>query len=261
MKQNIKRFILWLCTAACLFSLAACSASADAGEAEELDGQMVSNLCQISEDLLTEISSFSKEEAEKVEADLLKDKEMALANGVASWINIMGDTGALAEIISSDVSGGEDGELICTVYAQYEKRKLEYKVYYTMGDQGIRPQSMSFAPEYTVGENMVKAFMNMVLGMGTVFAVLIFLCLLIACFKFINTAEQRMKDKKLAASAAHVPAPAVPVIEIPEEEELVDDLELVAVITAAVAAASSSSPDGLVVRSIKRAPSPKWKRA
>jgi hypothetical protein len=46
-----------------------------------------------------------------------------------------------------------------------------------------------------------------------------------------------------------------------EEEELVDDLELVAVITAAIAAATNSSTDGLVVRSIKRAPAAKWKRA
>jgi hypothetical protein len=48
---------------------------------------------------------------------------------------------------------------------------------------------------------------------------------------------------------------------VEEEEELVDDLELVAVITAAIAAATNSSTDGLVVRSIKRAPAAKWKRA
>ena len=46
-----------------------------------------------------------------------------------------------------------------------------------------------------------------------------------------------------------------------QEEELVDDLELVAVITAAIAAFDNTSADGLVVRSIKRAPGAKWKRA
>ena len=50
-------------------------------------------------------------------------------------------------------------------------------------------------------------------------------------------------------------APAV------EEEELADDLELVAVITAAIAASENTPADGLVVRSIKRAPASKWKRA
>ena len=58
-----------------------------------------------------------------------------------------------------------------------------------------------------------------------------------------------------AVAPAPVAAPAA------EEEELVDDLELVAVITAAIAASTNSSTDSLVVRSIKRAPGAKWKRA
>ena len=47
----------------------------------------------------------------------------------------------------------------------------------------------------------------------------------------------------------------------PEEENLTDDLELVAVITAAIAAAEETSTDGLVVRSIRRVGTSKWKRA
>ena len=44
--------------------------------------------------------------------------------------------------------------------------------------------------------------------------------------------------------------------------EYSDDLELVAVITAAIAASmGSTSTDGLVVRSIRRKPGAKWKRA
>ena len=96
------------------------------------------------------------------------------------------------------------------------------------------------------------------MGMGTVFIVLIFISLLIGCFKFINAFEQKMKNNAQKESvAAPAPVQAAPV----EEEELVDDLELVAVITAAIAAAANTSADGLVVRSIKRAPSAKWKKA
>ena len=40
-----------------------------------------------------------------------------------------------------------------------------------------------------------------------------------------------------------------------------DDLELVAVITAAIAASEGTSTEGFVVRSIMRAPGAKWKRA
>ncbi len=104
---------------------------------------------------------------------------------------------------------------------------------------------------------MAKAGMNTLLGMGTVFLVLIFISILISCFKFISVFENKVKAKNTAPApaAAPVAAPAA------EEEELVDDLELVAVITAAIAASTNSSTDSLVVRSIKRAPGAKWKRA
>lgn len=49
---------------------------------------------------------------------------------------------------------------------------------------------------------------------------------------------------------------AAPVVYEPEEE--VDDLELVAVITAAVAASMNTSVDNLVVRSIKRKKTNRW---
>ena len=46
-----------------------------------------------------------------------------------------------------------------------------------------------------------------------------------------------------------------------EEEELVDDLELAAVIAAAVAAYTGTSADGFVVRSIRKSNKNKWKNA
>ena len=49
----------------------------------------------------------------------------------------------------------------------------------------------------------------------------------------------------------------VPVV----EEDVTDDLELVAVISAAIAAAEGTSADGVVIRSIKRAKNGTWKRA
>lgn len=61
-----------------------------------------------------------------------------------------------------------------------------------------------------------------------------------------------------AAAPAVAPAFAAPVI---EEVNLVDDRELVAVITAAIAATQSVPVEGLVVRSIRRKPASKWKNA
>ena len=71
------------------------------------------------------------------------------------------------------------------------------------------------------------------------------------------------KDRKYAKQEDNfVPvdpanAPAV----LDEVSEEVDDLELVAVITAAVAASMNTSVDQLVVRSIKRKNTNKWQKA
>lgn len=258
MKQNMKRVLLVLCMVTCLFSLSACSSKAEVA-AEALDESTASYVSQVSESLLQQISSFNEEDAAVAEAGLRKEKQTVLADGLKSWVNIMKDTGSMTGIVSSVAEEAEDG-FVCTVMADYEKRKVEFKIFYAMEEQALEPTSISFAPEYTTSEKMVKAAMNTLMGMGTVFLVLIFISLLIGCFKYIGLFEQKMRDREAAANPAAPAAPApaaVPVV----EEELVDDLELVAVITAAIAAATGSSADGLVVRSIKRAPGAKWKRA
>ena len=99
------------------------------------------------------------------------------------------------------------------------------------------------------------------MGMGTVFLVLIFISWLISCFKYIGKFEGKMKHPHPPAPLKTKPsASAKPKTPAPEEN-LADDLELVAVITAAIAASEGTPADGLVVRSIRRAPGNKWKRA
>jgi len=98
-----------------------------------------------------------------------------------------------------------------------------------------------------------KALLNTLMGMGTVFIVLIFISFIISLFQYIN----KIGDKPTPAAAAPAPLPAAPIEE--EEEELTDDTELVAVITAAIAAYTKTSSEGFQVRSIKRASRSTWK--
>ena len=259
MKQYGKRVLLALCMIASLFLLTACTGK-KAAEQSTLDPQQSIYISQITEGLLEEIVSLDKTAAEQSEASPLDMGEDGLASGVASWLGAMKDTGAFLGIISSDTKLNEDKEYVATVVAEFEKRNAEIKVFYTMDlkTRNLNPVSISISPEYTTPEKLAKAAMNTVLGMGTVFIVLIFISLLIGCFKFIHVFEQKLKAK----DATHVPvkadaAPAADTV----DEELTDDLELVAVITAAIAAATGSSSDGLVVRSVRRAPGAKWKRA
>ena len=95
-----------------------------------------------------------------------------------------------------------------------------------------------------------KALLNTVMGMGTVFVVLVFISWIIGMFKYLNKPVKEEVKKE--------PAPVVDnvVAQIEETEELSDDSELVAVITAAIAAyegTAGASNTGFRVRSIKRA--------
>lgn len=260
MKQYMKRVLAMLCMAACLFSLTACSKAADTA-AEELDPQTAAIIMQSTEGLMQNLTAVGEADADALIAQLNKSKDTVLANGLATWINVMNDTGAYVSVLSSEAEENEDGSYVGIVNAQFENRNVEFKTFYEVENQNLVPTSISFAPEYTTGEKMTKAAMNTLMGMGTVFLVLIFISLLISCFKYIRVFEDRMKAKQAAAAPAPAPAPAPAAAPVAEEEELADDLELVAVITAAIAAATNSSTDGLVVRSIKRAPGAKWKRA
>ena len=106
---------------------------------------------------------------------------------------------------------------------------------------------------------MKNAALNTLIGMGTVFIVLIFIAWLISLFKYIGVIQDKLTKKKAAPAPAAAPAPvAAPAAEEAVEE---DDLELIAVIAAAIAASEGAeSTDGFVVRSIKRRGN-KWQKA
>ena len=212
--------------AACLFSLSACSKADTASS--EIDVNIQAQLSQMASGYLSSYVNIPDDQLDEVRNQTAKQSE-ALAEGVDSWKNVKHDLGAM-------ISVEDTAEAITSV---------------------------SFVPEYTLGENMEQAAMNMVMGMGTVFIVLIFISFLISCFKYINRFEEKMKNKGKKEDpeplAAAEPAPAAVVQAA--EENLADDLELVAVITAAIAASTGTSPSGLVVRSIRRAPAGKWKKA
>ncbi len=123
-------------------------------------------------------------------------------------------------------------------------------------------QSITTNVKYSTGEIMLKAAMNTLIGMGTVFIVLILISLIISSFGLISKVEEK-KKKKAAAATVKETVQADPVVtQIAEKEELSDDTELVAVIAAAIAAyEGSASTDGFVVRSIRKSNKSKWQNA
>jgi len=126
-------------------------------------------------------------------------------------------------------------------------KKLVFAVTY---DEDGNTASWNVEEYKTMGQTMGKAALNTIMSMAIVFMVLIFIAVIIAQFKHIGGIQNKNKTEEPVAET--VPAEQ-PVAVIEEEEDLTDDLELVAVITAAIAAASENEcTDGLMIRSIIR---------
>ncbi|MGL6218455.1 MAG: OadG family transporter subunit [Lacrimispora sphenoides] len=256
MKLNMKRVALGLIMAACLFSLSACSKADTA--AEEIDARIQTQMEQLPGSFLELYTGLEDSQVPEFKKNMQsQDEYAALAEGVDSWENIKRELGALVSIGDTVKVEAIDHGYSATINAVFEKRNMEFSI--TTDSKLTKVTSVAFVPEYTLGERMEKAVFNTLMGMGTVFIVLIFISWLIGCFQYIGKLEDKINGK--AQEPAPVPLPEVSAPAAEENEELVDDLELVAVITAAIAASEGSSPSGLVVRSIRRAPAGKWKKA
>lgn len=112
--------------------------------------------------------------------------------------------------------------------------------------------SISVSTDYDMSELMTKAALNTLLGMGTVFAVLILISLLISCFNLIPKIQEKFRKKPEQTESVPAPVKTEPAAAAAVSEET-DDTELIAVIAAAIAASEGAvSADGYVVRSIIR---------
>ncbi len=188
--------------------------------------------------------------------DSYSDSEVNL---FTSWINTRPEVGEYLGVLDWKFETDDDSVTI-TAKVDYSARDAEFKISFL---QDGTMEYTSFNVLYSLGEKMTKAALNTVIGISVVFVVLILISLLIWCFKFINKAEQAIKNKKENKSAVTAQAVDNTIAQIvqKEEEELVDDLELVAVISAAVAAYTGTSTDGFVVRSIKKSNKKRWQNA
>ena len=168
-------------------------------------------------------------------------------NGLISWKNALEDMGEFTEVkdVQSDI--GSD-QVVIDVTAGGTLRDAIVEI--IVNKEGSAT-SITTTVQYSVGEMMSKAGLNTLIGMGTVFTVLILICLIISCFKLIPKVQDMFsgKNKKAEKSVAEKAVDNT-IAQIIRKE---DDSELIAVIAAAIAASEgAASTDGYVVRSIRR---------
>ena len=170
---------------------------------------------------------------------------------ISSWEAAEEECGAYVEHGDWTMEVKNDGVSL-TSEAKYENRDAD--IIFSFNEKGDM-ESMDVSAHYSTGEILEKAGLNTVLGMGTVFVVLIFISFIIYLLGYIPKLQEKLasKDKKVEEKK-EAPVQAAPAPAAAAE----DDAELVAVIAAAIAAAEGTSTDGFVVRSIKRRKSNRW---
>lgn len=186
-------------------------------------------------------TSYLKNSIDKLKKSLTGDEEADAT--LNNYINEAESAGDYKDVKVESFSS-EDGEMVLTGKIQYSKSDVAFTMNLSTQDGSV---TFSFEREKSLGEKMKNAALNTLLGMGTVFVVLIFLCLVISCFNLFNKEEKKENKEEVKKADKEV-------LDLPvqAEEDVTDDSELVAVISSAIAAYEGTSSEGFQVRSVKR---------
>ena len=275
-----RKVYLFLATILCFFTLTACGSekeAADAGYDETVVEQVAREAVEVwSSEATADVERVSTEEkAAEYKQEILDTYEamgMAISEEqeksidemidvLKGWYSVQKEVGEFVSLEDKKAvfSDADDAKFVnVKLEAKCEKGRM-YVTVPVIRKAALDSQQMQYnmlglklEEIKTMGQKMSKAGLNTLMGVGLVFVLLIVICLLISTFGiFGKIGKKKEEPKKEAAApvpvAAAAPAPVV-------EEELVDDTELVAVITAAIMASMGDEvpADGLVVRSIRR---------
>lgn len=189
----------------------------------------------------------------------------AILNGIVSFNGTyasLGDVDVSQGLTASSKVSGDEIIVTIPLTGSAKDSKGNFKtanveIIFT-NDVFLTVKSCTLNPVQTMGDLMIKAAADTFMGMGTVFVVLILISLIIYGLGFIPKLQEKTnkKSKKEEMQAIKNDAVNNTIAQIIEKEERVvyaDDLELIAVIAAAIAAnTGAQNTDGFVVRSIRK---------
>ena len=213
--------------------------------ADKVDDTVKSTLVTTAEGLTDAIVQLKDEEIE----NYMSSGDDFTTSAMQSWQTSKDELGAKKDSNGETTVTFKDDQYTVTVPLKFEKADANFV--YVFDSQGT-PTSMSVDVQYGMGKTLQRAGLNTLMGIGTVFVMLIMISLIISLFNFIPKIQAAFskKDKEEAKNVGI--DKAVTQIAAQEEPEA-DDTELVAVIAAAIAASEgAASTDGFVVRSIRK---------
>lgn len=251
-----KKFLSCLAMLVCILTLTACGREMAANdfitkEEAKAAGEAV---CDSLAETQAMLDTYGMSMSDYVQMSGGSTEDAALIiNAMDSWNSAAEEFGNYVSVLSeeTEVTISQDKANVKVkiqgdkVYKGNKQRTATVEI--VMTNKGY--DSITVSTDYDMSELMIRAFLNTVLGMGTVFAVLILISLLIYCFNFIPKIQGMFQKKSAEPESALKASVAAPVV----VEEADDDTELIAVIAAAIAASEgAASADGYVVRSIIR---------
>ena len=254
-----KKISLMLCLCMMALSLTACGKDPST---VDYYGKSYSDLQDYAQGMATTLVSLTDEDvASAIDSNEQYAKQYAkqygreateanaLINMLSGWQEAATDVGAYEGLGDFTITKAS-GTVTLDQIVNFEERDIDLTFVYEYNylTEELELSDANADKVYSVGEKLEKAALNTLMGMGTVFCVLILISLIIYCFKFIPVLLGGKKKEKAEEQKA---APAVAATPL-AEENLADDLELVAVISAAIAASEGTTTDSFVVRSIHR---------
>ena len=263
MKQNIRKILAALVLAVSVLGLTACGNAAASQETVTYDTAQLQSVADYLISLWTnmpaeEIGQYAS--MDKDDMQMLIDQfglpftAESFSTAFAGYAGSMDELGGYLSTDSYDEPEIKGEDVSFVVNMSFEKRTAELSLVFNK--KGI-VQSVTLDPDYSTGEILKKAGMNTILGMGTVFIVLIFISLVIYCFNFIPGNRTPKEEEKKKPAPKQRPAKKA---SRAAKEKPADDKELVAAITVAICAYNGASPEGFVVRSIRRVKASRRKR-
>ena len=237
-----KKISLLLCLIFTVLTMAACGGDSTK---EDYYGTTYSDLENLAVTNVEQLSAYSPEELAMVLSSVSDELTAKLVEGWMVTTAELGQYQGLDELVVAKANK----TVTVDQYVNYPGRQVvvSFVLNYDYELEQLIITDVGVDLVYTLGEKMEKAALNTLMGMGTVFGVLILISLIIYCFRFIGDLQNIGKKKQTTEAVVTNNVP-----EVAEVAPLTDDLELVAVIMAAIAASEGTSTDSFVVRSIHR---------
>ncbi|MBR2764451.1 MAG: OadG family protein [Blautia sp.] len=214
--------------------------------AEEADQDALSQVLVAGQGLTDTLIGLTEDQIEAYE----DSTDAFTVEAVNAWVSSREELGALTDAENAEPTAVQNGnEYTVTVPRSFENANANFVYVF---DRRLNPETLTVDVQLPMGVTLARAALNTLIGICTVFLVLIFLSFIISLLKYVPGLVGQGKKAKEEPARAAAPAPAPVSAPAAAEEYVTDDQELIAVIAAAIAAAEGTTPEGFVVRSIRK---------